>query len=145
MVLSGADGKLLALVCTPALASISLSPSTLPQAVPAFAVAAAPVTVGQFRRFVFGQRGYQRAELWEPGALEHVRAAGRCMPVGWSLQATGGGGGDGAGAQQLWVHLPEGSYYAEEVEDCPVYVRWVGNSRSGEQGCGRRVAGPTAL
>lgn len=99
-----------------------------PLPVPAFQLAPAPVTVAAFRRFFVEQRGYERPELWDPQAHAHLAAAGHALPATWSLlpAAAGGEAGKaaaGGGAQQLWVHMPEGSYRWEEVAACPVYVR----------------------
>ena len=54
------------------------------------------------------------------------------MPATWSLLAAqpASGAEDGqqreeqeGQQQQLWVHVPEGSYRREDVAHCPVYVR----------------------
>lgn len=93
-------------------------------------------------------QGYQRRELWDEQAWCHLAAGGHSMPATWSLQdaslslpgpagaaaaddggarsSTGpeaGNGGLAHGGQQLWVHMPEGSYRWEQVAECPVYVR----------------------
>lgn len=100
-------------------------------------------------------QGYQRPDLWEPDAFRHLSTSGHSMPATWSLlpadlllpgnssstaaptagsaAATNGhasnpsspGRSPGPPAQQLWVHMPEGSYRWEEVADCPAYVRSV--------------------
>ncbi|KAL4443671.1 hypothetical protein ABPG75_011408 [Micractinium tetrahymenae] len=116
-----------------------------PLGVPGLDVGAAPVTVAQFRRLVFQDKGYERPELWDDEAWRHLVGSGHSMPATWSLEdaslalpgpaampgaATGddpdgcGAGSSGAanGRQQLWVHMPEGSYRWEQVADCPVYV-----------------------
>ncbi|KAL4447235.1 hypothetical protein ABPG77_007268 [Micractinium sp. CCAP 211/92] len=111
-------------------------------------VGAGPVTVAQFRRFVFEDQGYLRRELWDDQAWRHLAASGHSMPASWSLQVHSlslpgpaahapavPDGSDGSspasptadgssahGGQQLWVHMPEGSYRWEHVADCPVYV-----------------------
>lgn len=95
-------------------------------------------------------QGYRRRELWDDQAWRHLAASGHSMPASWSLQVHSlslpgpaahapavpdgsdgsspasptADGGSAHGGQQLWVHMPEGSYRWEHVADCPVYVRW---------------------
>ena len=66
-------------------------------------------------------QAYERRDLWDHRAWEHLRASGRRLPATWSV-ASGSTGGD------LLVHMPEASYAWEEVADCPVYVRRVRGS-----------------
>ena len=78
-------------------------------------------------------QGYERQELWGADAFRHLRASGHSMPATWSLLAAqpASGAEDGqqredkeGQQQQLWVHVPEGSYRWEDVAHCPVYVRY---------------------
>jgi hypothetical protein len=77
-------------------------------------------------------QGYERQELWGADAFRHLRASWHSMPATWSLLAAqpASGAEDGqqwedkeGQQQQLWVHVPEGSYRWEDVAHCPVYVR----------------------
>eukprot|EP00897_Mesotaenium_endlicherianum_P009271 jgi/Mesen1/8372/ME000468S07806 len=85
-----------------------------PKSVPAgqaFAVAATPVSVGDFVRFIVEDRGYQRPELWQADELAYFQKLGQVCPATWSHK-----GGE------FYVHVSGATRHWAEVADEPALV-----------------------
>ena len=53
--------------------------------VDAFAAAAFPVTIEEFRRFALEQFGYDRPELWNSADFQHLKQSGQRHPATWTI------------------------------------------------------------
>ncbi|KAK9789403.1 hypothetical protein WJX73_006308 [Symbiochloris irregularis] len=86
-------------------------PRQAPQKVEAFAAAAVPVTVAQFRSFILQENGYDRPELWDPTDFNHFRKSGQRHPATWTMAGS-----------EVWVHTNEATLHWTEVADQHVWV-----------------------
>jgi len=117
-----------------------------PISVGTLSVATHPVTVAEFHDFVVKRDGYNNADLWaNPEDYEYFKKCGQGMPATWSREkakseksnnndiSTEDGIADGTAfasdgndtscitSDEIYVHMPEGSFHWKDVAHCPVY------------------------
>ena len=113
-----------------------------PISVTTLSVSAHPVTVAEFYDFIVKRGGYNDAELWDtPGDFEYFKKNGLDMPATWSREkrkeenndncesrsedgtafASDSNDTSSINSQDIYVHMPEGSFHWKEVAHCPVY------------------------
>jgi formylglycine-generating enzyme required for sulfatase activity len=110
-----------------------------PFTVNTLSVATNPVTVAEFYDFVVNKGGYSMRELWEVEDFDYFKKNGHEMPATWSSRkstrstntttattsndcsTTGNSTITTSEGEEIYVHMPEGSFHWKEVADCPVY------------------------
>lgn len=95
-----------------------------PISVDTLSVATHPVTVAEFYDFAVNKNGYSKAELWDNHEdYEYFKKNGHEMPATWSREKGKNENSDDVidDNEQIYVHMPEGSFHWKDVAHCPVY------------------------
>jgi dimethylhistidine N-methyltransferase len=98
-----------------------------PFTVKALSVAVNPVTVAEFYDFVVNKSGYSLRELWDKEDFDHFKKNGHEMPATWSRSNptnttnTNTNHTPKEEEEDIYVHMPEGTFHWTAVADCPVY------------------------
>lgn len=77
-----------------------------------FEVGIDQVTIADFYKFVFEENGYSAEEFWEKDDFLFFQQERIAMPATWSRHPI---------SNEIWVHMPDGSYHWEEVAHQPVF------------------------